>query len=63
MFKSDSELLTTDEAARFLHVQRNTLEIWRSTHRVRIPFVKLGGAVRYRRQDLEKFVRDNLQED
>lgn len=41
-------LLTNDEAAAVLNVAPATLEVWRSTRRKVIPYVKLGKAVRYR---------------
>ncbi len=49
-------LLKTSEAADFLAVARSTLVGWRSSGRVRIPYVMLGSAVRYRRCDLEAFL-------
>lgn len=52
-----SSLLTPDEAARILTVAPGTLMIWRSTGRYSLPFTKVGGAVRYRLEDLEQFLR------
>jgi len=53
--------LTPREAARYLNVPEATLSVWRSTNRVRLPYVKLGGRhVRYRRKDLEAFITANL---
>lgn len=48
-------LLTTTEAAKTLRLTKATLEAWRC--RGGGPaFVKFGRAVRYRREDLEKFL-------
>ena len=46
------DLLDTTEAAAILDVVPGTLEVWRSTKRHNIPFVKVGRLVRYRRSDL-----------
>jgi excisionase family DNA binding protein len=53
---NQSGLLTTAEAARYLAVAEHTLEIWRSTKRHRIPYIKIGKNVRYRRQDLDAWL-------
>ena len=58
-----SELLSTREAAAVLGVAEQTLRIWRCKKTHPIPCVKYstgkGGAVRYRRADLERFVDAN----
>lgn len=56
------ELLTTDQAADLLQVKPASLVTWRCTKAVRVPFVKIGHAVRYRRRDLEAFLSNNLRE-
>jgi hypothetical protein len=49
--------LTEDEAAELIGVKPVTLTFWRT--RKRGPaFIKLGGLVRYRRADLEAFVKN-----
>ena len=53
--------MTTEEAAAYLAVKPATLQVWRSTNRRKLPYVKVGGNVRYRRQDLDQFITDNLQ--
>jgi len=47
-----SEYLNTTEAAEFLGVSIGTLEVWRSTKRYAIPYLKCGRLVRYKRSDL-----------
>lgn len=49
-------LLTAREASDFLNVPVSTLAVWRSTGRVQLPYVKVGGHVRYRREDIEHFL-------
>lgn len=46
------ENLTTQQAANILGVRDKTLEVWRSTKRYNIPFIKVGRLVRYRKSDL-----------
>lgn len=50
-------LLDSREAAAFLHVGVPTLRRWQMERK--IPFIKLGRAVRYRRQDLVDFINDH----
>jgi excisionase family DNA binding protein len=51
-----SELISADEAAKYLGVSTGTLAVWRSTKRYFLPFVKVGHLVRYRPNDLSEFV-------
>ena len=55
-----TNLLTTRQAAEFLGLSPETLLTWRCTKQVEIPYIKLGKAVRYRREDLEAFINENL---
>lgn len=50
------QLLTTEEAARLLRIAPSTLVTWRCTGKVRVPYVQLGHAVRYRLSDLQRFL-------
>lgn len=49
-------LVNEKEAARILNISPGTLSVWRCTNRYRLPFVKIGKAVRYRVADLERFI-------
>lgn len=61
-----NELLTTKEAATFLKVSRQYLEIDRCRHNQsgtppKVPFLRiLGRTIRYRRSDLEKLLEASL---
>jgi excisionase family DNA binding protein len=57
---SPDRLLTTHEAAQLLQLGPSTLTTWRSTGRVRLPFVQIGRAVRYRLSDLRSFIDRSL---
>ena len=49
-------LLSQRDAARLLSVSTRTLERWRRTGEVDLPFVKLGNSVRYRLEAIERCV-------
>ena len=50
------DLLDEKKAAEVLDVEPGTLSVWRSTGRYKIPFLKIGSKVRYRRSDLEAWL-------
>jgi hypothetical protein len=52
-------LLDSEQAAKFLGTTANTLGVWRCNRAVRLPFIKLGKAVRYRLSDLEAYLKAN----
>jgi hypothetical protein len=53
-------LLTTEQAARFLHVSPSCLERYRSTGEVRIPVVRIGDRLcRYKLSDLQRFAEEH----
>jgi excisionase family DNA binding protein len=50
-------LLNNTQAAEYLGVTPSTLEVWRSTKRYVIPYVKVGRLIRYRLSALEAFIQ------
>lgn len=56
IINSQSELLTRDEAAKYLGVTPCTLAIWASVKRYDLPYVKIGRLVKYRLKDLDAFI-------
>jgi predicted DNA-binding transcriptional regulator AlpA len=54
-------LLTTPEAGEVLKIKKSTLCVWRCQGRGP-RFVKICGAIRYRRQDLETYINNNTVE-
>jgi hypothetical protein len=52
----DDELLTPQQVSAILQIPQSTLGVWRSTGRVKLPFVKVGHAVRYRRSALDRML-------
>ena len=50
---SSIELLDEQQAAIILQITPGTLSVWRSNGRYKLPFIKVGRNVRYKRSDLE----------
>ena len=50
------QLLTDEEAAKILGVTPGTLQVWRSTGRYKLPFVKVGRNVRYVQSNLISWI-------
>ncbi|MDO9600589.1 MAG: helix-turn-helix domain-containing protein [Azoarcus sp.] len=58
MVATQRDLLTPSDVANELKVKVTTLAIWRTTGRHRLPFVKIGRAIRYRRSDLDTWLAE-----
>ncbi len=55
--RSRGRLLTRDEVATLLGIKANTLSVWLSKGRYNLPVVKVGRLSRYRRADVEVWLR------
>ena len=53
--RDDQQLLTRKEAAKFLAIKPQTLAKWAMDGQ-HVPYVRVGGAIRYKLADLEAFV-------
>ncbi|MEJ5087161.1 helix-turn-helix domain-containing protein [Brucella pseudogrignonensis] len=53
------DLLTSEQAATILGLRAKTLANWRVQGIEKLPFRKIGGAVRYQHEDVRKFVEFN----
>ena len=49
-------LLTRKQAAEFLGVSVGTLEVWATTKRYNLTYIKIGRLAKYRLSDLEAFI-------
>ena len=49
-------LLTETQAAELLGLRPTTLQVWRSTRRYPLAYVKCGRLVRYRKSAIEAFI-------
>lgn len=67
MLNENDRLLSREEAAEFLGVSKGTLEVWASTGRYDLPYIKVGRLVKYWLSDLitfansRKIQHDNIQ--
>jgi excisionase family DNA binding protein len=50
------ELFDTEPAASYLGIKGHTLEVWRTTGRYSLPFVRVGRRVKYRKADLDRWL-------
>ncbi len=55
----DFDLLTTSEAAKLLKVAKKTLEKWRSEGSFNLPYITVGGSIKYDKQDIVNYLKDN----
>ena len=53
---TSAELVNDKTAAALIQVSPGTLSVWRSTGRYKLPFVKVGAKVRYKRCDLQAWL-------
>jgi hypothetical protein len=54
---ADNSLVDETAAATYLVLRPGTLAVWRSTGRYKLPYVKIGSRVRYRKRDLDAFIQ------
>jgi excisionase family DNA binding protein len=52
------QLYSPDEVAEILGVSASTLARWRRTGDPDLPFLRLGGGIRYRASDIEAFLEE-----
>ena len=56
MYSTDSEMLTTAEVARLLHVHPNTVRQWSNKGMIRAYRLGTRGDRRFDRKDIERFI-------
>jgi hypothetical protein len=52
-------LLTVKETALLLNIQPQTLAVWRHRRRFILPWVKVGNSIKYKLDDIQKFIEKN----
>ena len=57
--EKNDELMKTDEVARWLSISESTVRKW--VHYGFIPYIKLGGAVRFSRKDIEAWIQERTE--
>ena len=53
-------LMTQKEAAEYLHTTVGTLNTWRHYGKDKIPFVRWGNRIRYRKEDLYAWIQTQI---
>lgn len=53
----ENTLLTTKEAADYIDFEPGTLAVWRSVKRYPLRFIRIGRSIRYRKSDLDEFLK------
>jgi predicted DNA-binding transcriptional regulator AlpA len=53
---STSKLLTQEEFQELYGPTKGTQEVWRSTGRYNLPYIKVGSLIRYRESDIEEWL-------
>ena len=53
---SPAGLMTPRDAAVYIGVKINTLAVWRMTNKCGLRYLKLGKAIRYRKDDLDEWL-------
>ena len=56
----NDRLLTPEEVANILGLSTETLNVWRTTKRYNLPYIKSGRLVRYRAHDVQAFIETRL---
>lgn len=51
-----SPLYTRKQAADYIGVKPETLDVWACTGRYRLKFIKVGRLAKYRKEDLDEFL-------
>jgi predicted DNA-binding transcriptional regulator AlpA len=54
--RATDKLLTQEEAAEILGILPKTLQAWRTTQRYPLKWIKVGRCVRYRPEDIQRFI-------
>ena len=52
----NNALISSKEAAALLGISPATLAVWRCVKRYPLPYIKVGRLVKYRREDLDRFL-------
>ncbi len=58
--KSIVSLVSPDAVAKDLNITEGTLQVWRSTGRYDLPYIKIGGKVMYRITDVNNFIESRI---
>lgn len=60
MFSNTKILMTQKEASEYLGTTVGTLNTWRHYGKDKIPFVRWGNRIRYRKKDIDQWIENNI---
>lgn len=60
-FDSSDLLYTRREVSRILGLNEGTLAVW-ACKKKKLPYIKIGRSVRYRREDVAEFIKKNTKD-
>ncbi len=52
-------LITTEELSKIIRVKKEVIERWRYQKKFDLPYIKVGGKIRYSVDDVEKWLENN----
>ena len=58
----NAPLVTPENTSKLLGVTPGTLQVWRSTGRYNLPYVKVGGKVMYRLSSINQFINEQTKQ-
>jgi len=59
--RESKALMTQREAAQYLGTSVGVLNVWRHLGKQKIPFVRWGRHIRYRKSDLDAWIESNIE--
>ena len=59
--QTPNQLLSRKQAAEYLGVKENTLDIWACNKRYSLPVIKVGRLCKYRVSDLDNFLNERTE--
>ncbi|MHA1540782.1 MAG: helix-turn-helix domain-containing protein [Alphaproteobacteria bacterium] len=60
--ENKNKLFTTKETSQYIGITQGTLAVWRTTKRYKIPYIKIGRLVKYRKSDLDTWIESRTQQ-
>ena len=58
---SNTYLMDQKAVAKYLHTTVGSLNVWRATGKHKIPYVRFGHCIRYRKEDLDAWIAEHLE--
>ncbi len=56
----ENQLLTSGQVSKMLNVHMETLRIWRLIQKDKLPYIRIGRLIRYKKSDVETLIKNGL---